>query len=91
MESRKKQTMSTQVKRGLLAVALVASTGLLVMADADAKRFGGGSSIGRQSTNVSRQVAPATSGSSFAQTRPTSPSAAPAPTAGANPAYGTGN
>lgn len=86
MESRKKQTIGAQVKRGFLAIMLVAGAGLLVMADADAKRFGGGGSIGRQSTNVTRQVAPATTGSSFGQTRPTSPAAAPAPTAGANPA-----
>lgn len=84
MESKKKQTIGAQVKRGLLAIMLVTGAGLMVMADADAKRFGGGGSIGRQSTNVTRQAAPATTGSSFGQTRPSAPTAAP--TAGATPA-----
>ncbi|MBX9869369.1 MAG: 39S ribosomal protein L45 [Burkholderiaceae bacterium] len=62
---------------------LVTGAGLMVMADADAKRFGGGGSIGRQSTNVSRQAAPATTSNGFGQTRPATaspaaPSAAPA-------------
>jgi predicted lipid-binding transport protein (Tim44 family) len=76
--------MGGKVKQGLLAMVLVAGLGLLAIADAEAKRFGGGGSIGRQSTNVSRQAAPATPGSSFAQPRPAT--AAPVAPAAVAPA-----
>ena len=66
------------MKKFFVAMVMVASTLALTMHDADAKRMGGGSSVGRQSSNVSRQAAPATpSNNGFNQPRPAAPAAAP--------------
>ncbi|MFZ6849101.1 Tim44 domain-containing protein [Undibacterium sp. RuRC25W] len=66
------------MKKFLIAMVMVASTLAMTMHDADAKRMGGGSSVGRQSNNVSRQAAPATpANNSFNQPRPAAPAAAP--------------
>jgi predicted lipid-binding transport protein (Tim44 family) len=69
-----------------LALALAAGIGLASIAtEADAKRLGGGRSIGKQSTNVDRQAAPAQPATpaqqqSAAAAKPaTPPAAAPAP------------
>lgn len=65
----------------LFAMALATGVGLVTVApEADAKRIGGGRSIGKQSNNVSKQAPPA---------QPASPSqqqAAPAAAPGATPA-----
>ena len=67
------------MKKFLIAMVMVASTLALTMHDADAKRMGGGGSVGRQSNNVSRQAAPATpANNGFNQPRPAAPAAAPA-------------
>jgi len=69
------------MKKFLLAMVMIASTMVMTMHDADAKRMGGGGSIGRQSSNVSRQAAPATPGNTANQAaRPAAPAAAPAAT-----------
>ncbi len=47
------------MKKFLFAMMLMAGALTVAVSDAEAKRFGGGSSVGRQSTNVSRQAAPA--------------------------------
>jgi len=73
------------MKKILLTVLMVLSTLAMSVNDADAKRLGGGGSIGRQSQNISRQQAPAQQAPNQAnqasQARPVnaaSPSAAPA-------------
>jgi predicted lipid-binding transport protein (Tim44 family) len=48
------------MKKFILLAALVFGSMSLTVVDAEAKRMGGGSSSGKQSTNVSRQAAPAT-------------------------------
>lgn len=48
------------MKRIFLVMLLLVGSLSLVAADADARRFGGRSSIGKQSPNVSRQAQPAT-------------------------------
>lgn len=65
------------MKKFLVAMMMVAGALTMVVGDADAKRLGGGGSIGRQSSNVSRQAAPATPGSNVTQARPAAPVAAP--------------
>ncbi|MES2049578.1 MAG: Tim44-like domain-containing protein [Pseudomonadota bacterium] len=62
------------MKKFLFAMMLMAGALTITVSDAEAKRFGGGSSIGKQSTNVSRQAAPAA---------PTQAKPAAAPVAGA--------
>ena len=47
------------MKKFLFAMMLMAGALTIAMSDAEAKRFGSGGSIGKQSTNVSRQAAPA--------------------------------
>ncbi|MFZ6862206.1 Tim44 domain-containing protein [Undibacterium sp. Ji67W] len=68
------------MKKILIAMVMVASTLAMTMHDADAKRMGGGGSVGRQSNNVSRQAAPATPSNTnnLNQQRPAAPAAAPA-------------
>lgn len=46
------------MKKFLIAMLVVASTMAMTVSDAEAKRLGGGGSIGRQSNNVSRQATP---------------------------------
>ena len=67
------------MKKFLLAMVMVASTFAMTMHDADAKRMGGGGSIGRQSSNVSRQATPPSNMNTANQARPAqAPAAAPA-------------
>lgn len=65
------------MKKFLIAMLVVASTMTMTVFDAEAKRLGGGGSIGRQSNNVSRQATPP------APSNAARPAAAPAPAAGA--------
>ena len=69
------------MKKLLLAMVMVASTLAMTAQDADAKRLGGGSSSGRQSTNVARQATPAAPAQPNQAQRP-----AAAPAQGAAPA-----
>ena len=69
------------MKKLMLSMLIAASAMSLMATDADAKRLGGGGSTGRQSTNVSRQAAPAPTQAGTAVSRPTAPAAAPAPVA----------
>lgn len=69
------------MKKLVLSMLIAASTVSMVATEVDAKRLGGGGSTGKQSTNVSRQAAPAASQPSAAVSRPTAPTAAPAPVA----------
>jgi len=69
------------MKKFLIAMVMVASTLAMTMHDADAKRMGGGSSVGRQSNNVSRQATPATPSNSSSLNQPRPAAAPAAPTA----------
>lgn len=64
------------MKKILLSMCILLSTLTLVTTEADARRLGGGGSSGRQSSNVSRQAAPAPSPMNSAA-RPAAPAAAP--------------
>ncbi|MGI4847416.1 MAG: Tim44 domain-containing protein [Janthinobacterium lividum] len=65
------------MKKFAIALLMVATTLATVVTDADARRLGGGGSIGRQSSSVSRQAPPAQQ--SYQPARPaTPPAAAPA-------------
>lgn len=66
------------MKKFLIAMMVVASTLAMTVSDAEAKRLGGGGSIGRQSNNVTRQAAPPapSNTSGFNQARPAAPAAA---------------
>lgn len=67
------------MKKMLIAAMMVAGALTMFMQDADAKRLGGGGSVGRQSSNVTRQAAPAQSPTLQNQPRPAqNPAAAPA-------------
>jgi predicted lipid-binding transport protein (Tim44 family) len=69
------------MKKLLVAMMLVASGAMVVVGDADAKRLGGGGSIGRQSQSVGRapqQAAPMQQ-QQAAPRQATPPAAAPAP------------
>lgn len=78
----------TRISRFLATVALVVSAGAMLTAsfDAEARRAGGGKSLGRQSTNVTQQrqavTPPAAAGATTAQ-RAAAPAAAAGATAGA--------
>lgn len=65
------------MKKLMLSMLIAVSALSLMTTDADARRLGGGGSFGRQSTNVSRQAAPAPSQAGTAVSRPTAPAAAP--------------
>ena len=67
------------MKKFLIAMLVVASTMAMTVSDADAKRLGGGGSVGRQSNNVARQATPPANTSNANQARPATPAAAPAP------------
>lgn len=65
------------MKKFLVAVMMVASAMAITVSDVEAKRLGGGGSVGRQSSNVTRQAAPAAP----SQAKPAAaPAAAPAAT-----------
>ncbi|MFZ6750364.1 Tim44 domain-containing protein [Undibacterium sp. Ren11W] len=66
------------MKKFLFAMMLMAGALTMTVGDAEAKRMGGGGSIGRQSSNVSRQAAPAAPNQA-------KPAAAPAAAPGATP------
>ena len=68
------------MKKILLTLMLAISALSMVVADADARRLGGGRSFGRQSQNVTQKAAPAAPSPSQAsnQARPAAPAAAPA-------------
>ena len=68
------------MKKVMLSILIALSAFSLVTVEADAKRLGGGGSVGRQSSNVTQKAAPAPSPSNTA-TRPASPAATPAPAA----------
>lgn len=75
------------MKKFLLAMVMFASTFAMTMHDADAKRLGSGGSIGRQSSNVSRQATPPSNTNNANQARPAqAPAAAPAPAIPPKPA-----
>ncbi|MFZ6759814.1 Tim44 domain-containing protein [Undibacterium sp. Ji50W] len=66
------------MKKFLIAMLVVASTMAMTVSDAEAKRLGGGGSIGRQSNNVSRQATtPPANTNNFNQAKPAAPAAAP--------------
>ena len=64
------------MKKFFIAMMVVASALAVTVSDADARRLGGGGSIGRQSSNVSRQAAPPSNAARPAPA-PTAPAAAP--------------
>ena len=68
------------MKKVMLSMLIALSAFSLVTVEADAKRLGGGGSVGRQSSNVTQKAAPAPAPSNTA-TRPASPAATPAPAA----------
>lgn len=75
------------MKNLMLSMLIAVSAFSLVTTDADARRLGGGGSFGRQSSNVSRQAAPAPAAPSNSLARPAAPAATPAPVgAAARPA-----
>jgi predicted lipid-binding transport protein (Tim44 family) len=65
------------MKKLLFTVLVAMSAALLVAADADAKRLGGGGTIGRQSPTYSRQAAPTQQSTQPSQAQPATPPAAP--------------
>lgn len=67
------------MKRTILALLLVIGSTSLIVADVQAKRFGSRSSVGRQSTNVTRQAQPATPQQAAKATTPNAATAATAP------------
>ncbi|WP_394779589.1 Tim44 domain-containing protein [Undibacterium sp.] len=64
------------MKKFFIAMMVVASALAVTVSDADARRLGGGGSIGRQSSNVSRQSIPPSNAARPAQA-PTAPAASP--------------
>ena len=62
----------------LVALLMVVSSFAMMHSDAEAKRIGGGGSVGKQSPNVTRQQAPAQPAAN--QVKPATPAAAPAAT-----------
>lgn len=60
------------MKKFLFTMTLLVVSMTMLASEAEAKRFGGGGTIGRQSTNVSRQAAPAAP----SQAKPAAPTAA---------------
>ena len=74
------------MKKILLSTLIALSAFSMVATNADAKRLGGGGSVGHQSTNVSRQAMPAPASPSAGMARPSAPTAAPAAVPAAKPA-----
>ena len=74
------------MKKILLSTLIALSAFSMVATNADAKRLGGGGSVGHQSTNVSRQAMPAPASPSAGMSRPSAPAAAPAAVPAAKPA-----
>ena len=66
------------MKKSVIALMLIAGAFALNVSDVQAKRFGGGGSIGKQSPNVSRQAAPPTAAPAASQAKAAAPAAAPA-------------
>jgi predicted lipid-binding transport protein (Tim44 family) len=65
------------MKKFLFTFLVAMSAALLVATDADAKRLGGGGSIGRQAPSYSRQAAPTQQYNQPSQARPATPPATP--------------
>lgn len=65
------------MKKYLLALMIAVSSMSVVVADAEAKRMGGGSSIGRQSSGISRDATPPSSSQAPSQARQAAPAATP--------------
>ncbi|MES2106513.1 MAG: Tim44-like domain-containing protein [Pseudomonadota bacterium] len=65
------------MKKFLLTMMIALGAVSLGIAEAEAKRVGGGGSIGRQSQNVSRQAPPAQAAPSAAKAAPAAPGATP--------------
>lgn len=68
------------MKKFLIAMLVVATTMAMSVTDAEAKRLGGGGSIGKQSNNVSRQATPPAAQNHNTATPAAAPAAAPAVT-----------
>lgn len=66
------------MKKSVIALMLIAGAFALNVSDVQAKRFGGGGSIGKQSPNVSRQATPPTAAPAASQAKAATPAAAPA-------------
>ncbi len=66
------------MKKSVIALMLIAGAFALNVSDVQAKRFGGGGSTGKQSSNVSRQAAPPTAAPAASQAKAATPAAAPA-------------
>ncbi|KRB92286.1 Tim44 domain-containing protein [Noviherbaspirillum sp. Root189] len=65
------------MKKYLLALMIAVSSMSVVVADAEAKRMGGGSSIGRQSSGISRDATPPSSSQAPSQARQAAPATTP--------------
>jgi predicted lipid-binding transport protein (Tim44 family) len=66
------------MKKILFTMMLMVGALTMTMVDAEARRMGGGGSFGRQSSNVSRQAAPATPSQARPAAAPATPGAVPA-------------
>ena len=77
--------MKKIVQKTFLVLMLAMSTMAVTISAADAKRLGGGGSIGKQSSNYSRQAPsrPAQAPTNVTPAKPAAPAAAPAPAAAA--------
>ncbi|MDO8702278.1 MAG: TIM44-like domain-containing protein [Undibacterium sp.] len=73
------------MKKFLFTMMLMLGALTMTVSDAEAKRFGGGSSVGRQSTNVSRQAAPAAPAQAKPAAAPATAGAAAVPPKPASP------
>ena len=73
------------MKKFLFTMTLLVVSMTMLASEADAKRFGGGGTIGRQSTNVSRQAAPAAPSQAKPAATPTAAGAAAVPPKPASP------
>ncbi|MFC7516185.1 Tim44 domain-containing protein [Herbaspirillum sp. GCM10030257] len=65
------------MKKYLLALMIAVSSMSVVVADAEAKRMGGGSSIGRQSSGISRDATPPSASQAPSQARQAAPATTP--------------
>ena len=73
------------MKKFLFTMMLLVGSITMLASEAEAKRFGGGGTIGRQSTNVSRQAAPAAPSQVKPAAAPTAAGAAAVPPKPASP------
>ena len=73
------------MKKFLFTMMLLLGSIAMLASEAEAKRFGGGGTIGRQSTNVSRQAAPAAPSQAKPSAAPTAAGTAAVPPKPASP------